>query len=732
MIMWTASHVETGVGLVAFIVVAILLAYRARLTHHAKIIKSALDQDRLGAIAITTEFFPVDVSDLTRAQQAEIALTQIRARERRYLISALVILVLAAIALVAIWLSKPAEAPIAVNQSGTGIASGRDTIINAPANIGLDENKIVDRIAEVLKPLTDQQEKLANQIARKKGVEVAPLRAILLKMGEVGVPDEDIPKRLDEKADELIKLREESARLRRGPTRAASLAQEAEALANKGDFDGAHAILAAGRAELLKQREQSARDEVELLRLDAAYDHLQLAYRAAAAKYAEAAGLMAAVDGQKQWQLMFAQASELYSQGNELGDNTALADAINVYRDTLLLAPRSQRAFDWAATQNSLGIALATLGVREAGTARLEEAITAYRNALLELTRERAPLRWALTQNNLGNALGTLGVPRLEEAVTAYRNALMELTRERVPRAWATTQTNLGNALQRLGERETGTARLEEAVTAYRDALMERTRERTPLEWAATQNNLGIALETLGARESGTARLEEAVAAYRNALMEWTRERKPLLWAGTQTNLGLALQKLGERESGTARLEEAVAAHREALREYTRERIPLTWAATQSNLGNALLSLGERETGTARLEEAVAAYRDALTERTRERTPLEWAVSFGDHGVALMLLAERTRNAGMAEIARRQIEEALETMRAGGHTAKAAYYEACLSEARAEGMPLADGSRSVVASAVATQKERRPKAAPFPRRRGANAATATTHHSTTP
>jgi hypothetical protein len=64
---------------------------------------------------------------------------------------------------------------------------------------------------------------------------------------------------------------------------------------------------------------------------------------------------------------------------------------------------------DWARTQNNLGNALARLGERESGTARLEEAVTAFRAALAERTRERVPLDWAMTQSNLGNALQTLG-----------------------------------------------------------------------------------------------------------------------------------------------------------------------------------------------------------------------------------------------------------------------------------------------------------------------------------
>jgi tetratricopeptide (TPR) repeat protein len=103
----------------------------------------------------------------------------------------------------------------------------------------------------------------------------------------------------------------------------------------------------------------------------------------------------------------------------------------------------------------------------------------------------RAPLRWAMSQMNLGNALAMLGeresgTARLEEAVSAYREALQELTRARVPLDWATTHMNLGNALSRLGERESGTARLEEAV-------------------AMTQNNLALVYRALYDKERRAA-----------------------------------------------------------------------------------------------------------------------------------------------------------------------------------------------------------------------------------
>ena len=67
---------------------------------------------------------------------------------------------------------------------------------------------------------------------------------------------------------------------------------------------------------------------------------------------------------------------------------------------------------DWAATQNNLGIALATRGERESGTARLEEAVAAYRAALEERTRDRVPLQWAGTQMNLGTDGSARSKPR--------------------------------------------------------------------------------------------------------------------------------------------------------------------------------------------------------------------------------------------------------------------------------------------------------------------------------
>ena len=63
---------------------------------------------------------------------------------------------------------------------------------------------------------------------------------------------------------------------------------------------------------------------------EARVDSVEFAYRSAASKYAEAANLVAPFDTQQQWAFLLGQADALYKQGEEFGENTALAEAIEV------------------------------------------------------------------------------------------------------------------------------------------------------------------------------------------------------------------------------------------------------------------------------------------------------------------------------------------------------------------------------------------------------------------
>ncbi len=115
-------------------------------------------------------------------------------------------------------------------------------------------------------------------------------------------------------------------------------------------------------------------------------------------------------------------------------------------------------------TQN-LGNALQNLGERESGTARLEEAVAAFREALKEYTRERVPLDWAMTQNSLGIALACLG-QRQATADKVKGCAALEAAREHF--AAALEEFRKAGAAYYVGGVEGNIARLEADVERLR------------------------------------------------------------------------------------------------------------------------------------------------------------------------------------------------------------------------------------------------------------------------
>jgi len=533
-----------------------------------------------------------------------------------------------------------------------GVAIGRD-VIQSTVIIGIPQEKVDELVREAKRPLeelTAQQRENIALLKERLDLNERQVRAALGIVGENDISPERLAAKLVEIAESFKALRETASAQPGDDPKIAALKADAQKAIEAGELGKADALLADVETEQRRSLDRLAINAAETSARRGEIAFTRLRYAEAAKHFANAAGVFPpnSEHEEKRITYLLREASALFRQGDELGDNGALRSAIERYKWLMGLRPSRRLRLDWATIQNELGFAVYRLGERESGTTKLEEAVVIYHEVLEEYPRERVPLDWAMTQ------------------------------------------LNLGTALQTLGERERGTTKLEQAVAAYREGLNVYTRERAPLDWAVTQNNLGNALFSLGARERGTTKFEEAVAAYREALKELTRERVPLEWAMTQNNLGNALRVLGERESGTTKLEQAVAAYREALNVYTRGRAPLNWAKTQNNLGDALVSLGAalfglgaRESGTTKFEEAVAAYREALKELTRERVPLEWARSLGNHGVALMVLAERRRDAAMAETAVSQINTAFEIMRDGGHAPGAAYFEGELPRARA-------------------------------------------------
>ena len=134
-------------------------------------------------------------------------------------------------------------------------------------------------------PINERLEQLAAQVARDKGVEVAPLRSVLVKLGERGVPERTFRKRRCGR-EELIKLRAENDSSAR-PSALAAIAQEVQALIDKASLDDARTRWRVAARPPVRCGSTRAVTRRHSCAEDARVDDLQLAYRHAAAKYAE-------------------------------------------------------------------------------------------------------------------------------------------------------------------------------------------------------------------------------------------------------------------------------------------------------------------------------------------------------------------------------------------------------------------------------------------------------------
>ncbi len=310
-------------------------------------------------------------------------------------------------------------------------------------------------ITEALKreqKLTDEQRKAIADLEGKLGVSAGALRAFFRTLGEAEVPPERQEARLVEIADRYRQLLTELAAAPGDDPKIAALKAEAKAALDAGALE---------RADELLARVQAAQDAaLERGQLEAAATAAQrgqialtrLRYREAAEHFDAAAGRVPPGHEEQAWHYLDQEAWALYRQGDEFGDNPALADAIDRYRALLRLRTRDARPAGLGHDPDQPRQRALQAGRAGGGTQRLEEAVAAYRAALEERTRARVPLGWAMTQNSTASPRWSERKPRhaarLEEAVAAYRAALEENTRARVPLQWAATQNNLGIARQ--------------------------------------------------------------------------------------------------------------------------------------------------------------------------------------------------------------------------------------------------------------------------------------------
>src|SRR5947209_5750714 len=323
-----------------------------------------------------------------------------------------------------------------------GVAIGRD-VIQSTVIIGIPQEKVDELVRDAKRPLeelTNQQRENIALLKEKLDLNGRQVRAALAILGENDISPERLTAKLVEIAQRFKELQATASAQPGDDPKIAALNTDAQKAIEGGQLTEADAMLADVEME---QRRDFDRLTVQAAETSARRGDIaltRLRYGEGAKHFANAAALLPPKSAHEDRRISYLQkeASALYQQGDELGDNSALLSAIERYNQLVHLTTRERAPLHWASTQNDLGNVLLALGQRESGTARLEESVIAYLDALKEWTRERAPLDWARTQNNLGLAFWALGereggTGRLEAAVTAFRNVLKEWSRDGMP-----------------------------------------------------------------------------------------------------------------------------------------------------------------------------------------------------------------------------------------------------------------------------------------------------------
>jgi tetratricopeptide (TPR) repeat protein len=336
-------------------------------------------------------------------------------------------------------------------KSETGSVAIGGSVTSSTVIIGIPQEKVDEQVRNAKHPLeelTAQQRENIALLNEKLDLNVSQVRAALGILGENDIPPERLAAKLVEVAERFKTLQETTSAQPGDDPKIVALKTDAQKAIEAGELAKADALLADVETAQRRAHDRLAMNEAETSARRGEIALTRLRYADAAIHFANAAAVFPPKSTHEDKRISYLQkeASALYQQGDERGDNGALRSAIERRKRLVELLPRELVPLQWAMTQNNLGNALTRLGQREGGTAKLEEAVAAYREALEESTRERVPPDWAAIQNNLGIALESLGereseTAKLEEAVVAYREALKEDTRERVPLDWAATRT---------------------------------------------------------------------------------------------------------------------------------------------------------------------------------------------------------------------------------------------------------------------------------------------------
>src|SRR6516225_2948217 len=272
-------------------------------------------------------------------------------------------------------------------RADTGSIAIGGSVTSSTVIIGIPQEKVDELVRDArrsLEELTVQQRENIVLLKEKLDLNERQVRAALGILGENDIPPERLAAKLVEIAERFKSLQATASAQPGDDPKIATLKTDAQKAVEAGELTKADALLADVETEQRRAHDRFAINEAETAARRGDIALTRLRYAEAAKHFANAAAVFPPNSAHEDKRIGYLrrEASALYRQGSEFGDNDALRTSIERRKRLLELIPRERAPLQWARTQNNLGRALWRLGERERETAKLEEAVAAFREAL--------------------------------------------------------------------------------------------------------------------------------------------------------------------------------------------------------------------------------------------------------------------------------------------------------------------------------------------------------------
>jgi hypothetical protein len=213
-----------------------------------------------------------------------------------------------------------------------GIAIGRD-VIQSTIIIGIPEEKVDELVRDAKRPLeelTTQQRENIVLLKEKLNLNERQVRFALGIIGENDVPPERLTAKLVEIAESFKVLRETASVQPGDDPKIATLKADAQKAIDAGELAKADALLADVETEQRRAHDHLAINEAETSARRGGIALTRLRYREAATHFANAAAAFPPKSAHEEKRIGYLarEATALFLQGFEFGDNDALRSAI--------------------------------------------------------------------------------------------------------------------------------------------------------------------------------------------------------------------------------------------------------------------------------------------------------------------------------------------------------------------------------------------------------------------